>query len=89
MSFTPRVYQQTIISHIVTHKRCAVLAGMGMGKTSSTLAALDYLNIIDDTVCPVLILAPLRVAVNTWPDEVKNGASISASRSSPARRRSA
>lgn len=71
MSFTPRVYQQAIISHIVTHKRCAVLAGMGMGKTSSTLAALDYLNIIDDTVCPVLILAPLRVAVNTWPDEVK------------------
>ena len=51
MSFTPRVYQQAIISHIVMHKRCAVLAGMGMGKTSSTLAALDYLNIIDDTAC--------------------------------------
>ena len=46
-----------------------VWAGMGMGKTSSTLAAL---RILLDCLAggPALIIAPLRVAQSTWPDEV-------------------
>ena len=67
--FVPRPYQEQIISFIMTHPRCMVWAGMGMGKTSATLAALAILK---DCVSggPALIVAPLRVAQSTWPDEV-------------------
>jgi SNF2 family DNA or RNA helicase len=42
---------------------------MGGGKTVTTLTALDNLSLIDD-VYPMLVLAPLRVARSTWPEEV-------------------
>jgi SNF2 family DNA or RNA helicase len=66
-AFTPRAYQTMIRDHILDTPRCAIWAGMGMGKTSSTLAALDALQFVDDA--PVLVLAPLRVARTTWPEE--------------------
>ena len=69
MKFTPRPYQAQIIDHILDHKRAAVWAGLGMGKTVSTLAALRILSAFED-VWPVLVLAPLRVARSSWPDEV-------------------
>jgi len=69
-SFKPRDYQSAIIEHIVMTPRCNVWAGMGTGKTVSTLTALDVLSLTDD-VFPALVLAPLRVATTTWPDEVK------------------
>ena len=68
--FVPRVYQQLIISHIIQHPRCALYVSMGMGKTSSTLAALEFLKSCGEPV-RALVLAPLRVAATTWPDEVK------------------
>ena len=65
-----RPYQHLIIRHILEYPRCAIFAGMGLGKTSSTLMALD--RILDDKKeGPVLIIAPLRVARDTWPHEVK------------------
>ena len=67
--FTPRPYQAKIIDFILTHRRGAVYAGMGMGKTSSTLCALERLKKEDDAF-PALILAPLRVASSTWPQEI-------------------
>jgi SNF2 family DNA or RNA helicase len=42
---------------------------MGVGKTTSTLNALDILQAVDNR--PVLVLAPLRVAKTTWPDEAR------------------
>lgn len=63
-------YQKIIVNHIVQHKRCSVWASMGMGKTISTLSALEAINLIED-VYPVLVLAPLRVANTTWPEEVR------------------
>lgn len=42
---------------------------MGMGKTSAALYAINLLQSVEG-VGPALILAPLRVAVSTWPDEV-------------------
>lgn len=69
--FNPRPYQQKIIDFILSHPRCAVYAGMGMGKTSSTLAALQKLKTLESSAFPVLILAPLRVAAGTWPQEIK------------------
>lgn len=68
--FVPREYQELIIRHIINVKRCAVWAGMGMGKTSATLTALDLLIMAGEVDGPVLVLAPLRVARSTWPDEV-------------------
>lgn len=69
--FVAHPYQDLIISHIIERPRCAVWAGMGLGKTSSTLTALDTLNLVEDDVYPALVLAPLRVAKTTWPDEVE------------------
>ena len=68
-NFVPRPYQNLIINHILSRPRVAIWAGMGMGKTSSTLAALDILIRHCDEG-PALIIAPLRVAQSTWPDEV-------------------
>ncbi|MDD0886415.1 SNF2-related protein, partial [Xylella fastidiosa subsp. multiplex] len=42
---------------------------MGLGKTVATLTALDVLLVVED-IAPILVIAPLRVAATTWPDEV-------------------
>lgn len=65
--FLPRPYQHKIIEHIVDTPRCAVWAGMGLGKTVATLTAIDIINLVEPG--PTLVLAPLRVASSTWPDE--------------------
>jgi SNF2 family DNA or RNA helicase len=67
--FTPREYQRTIIDQVLDTSRCAAWAGMGMGKSVSTLTALDILELTEPG--PTLVLAPLRVASSTWPDEAK------------------
>lgn len=67
--FTPFAYQNLIIDHIHEFQRCAVFAGMGLGKSVSTLTALDDLYAIGAETMPTLIIAPLRVAQSTWPDE--------------------
>jgi SNF2 family DNA or RNA helicase len=69
VKFTPRPYQQQIIDRILVQDRVAIWAGMGLGKTSATLTALDILSLVEPG--PALVLAPLRVARSTWPDEVK------------------
>lgn len=66
--FIPRPYQSMIIGRIISQARCAIYAGMGMGKTSSTLFAIDYLQSVEG-MGAALILAPLRVAASTWPQE--------------------
>ena len=81
--FTPRDYQQAIVRHIVEHDRCNVWAGMGTGKTVSTLTALDALALTADPF-PALVLAPLRVASGTWPAEVKKWAHLKGLRVSSA-----
>lgn len=67
--FIARPYQDAIIEHILDNPRCGVFAGMGMGKTSSTLTALEILEVLEPG--PALVVAPLRVAASTWPDEAK------------------
>lgn len=69
--FTPHGYQHPMVDHLVSHKRCALWVFMGAGKTVVTLTALDLLSLAED-VYPALILAPLRVAKTTWPDEVQS-----------------
>ena len=66
--FTPRPYQQKMINHMIEHPRCALMVGMGMGKTSSCLEFLDMINYIENH--KTLVIAPKRVAQSTWIDEV-------------------
>lgn len=68
-NFTPRPYQNLILSHEIGIKRSNVWAGMGMGKTVATLTALEDLFMSGSETQPALVLAPLRVASSTWPDE--------------------
>jgi SNF2 family DNA or RNA helicase len=67
--YTPRPYQGLIGNHILDTERPAVWAGMGLGKTSATLTSVDELQLLDSR--PALVIAPLRVATTTWPDEAK------------------
>lgn len=69
-TFTPRPYQGLATDHMLSVPRCALWAGMGLGKTVSTLTALEALYLAGESA-PTLILAPLRVARSTWSDEVK------------------
>jgi len=66
-TFKPRAYQHDIISYELSTPRCGVWAGMGLGKTVATLTAIDAVQLVDPR--PALVLAPLRVAQSTWPDE--------------------
>ena len=68
-TFTPRAYQSQIMNWALEHDRCAIWAGMGMGKTVATLTVLDTLSLVESG--PALVLAPLRVAMSTWPDEAR------------------
>ena len=64
-----RPYQRLIVDHILDKERCNAFVPMGLGKTISTLKAIETARLLDDS--PVLVLAPLRVAQSTWPDEVR------------------
>ncbi len=75
MQYKPRDYQQAIVAHIAAHERCNVWAGMGTGKTVSTLTALQGLALVEDPF-PALVLAPLRVASSTWPSELEKWAHL-------------
>lgn len=63
-------YQNRMIDFIYNTPKCAVWAGLGLGKTITTLTAItDLLDSL--TVCKVLIIAPLRVANSVWHTEAK------------------
>lgn len=68
-TFVPHDYQRPAMQWLYDLPRCALWMPMGGGKTVSTLTALDNLSLIDE-VYPALVLAPLRVARSTWPDEI-------------------
>ena len=74
--YTPRPYQELIMEHIQRVDRCAIWAGMGLGKTISTYTALDGLFMAGEDH-PVLVIAPLRVAKTTWPEEARKWSHLS------------
>lgn len=70
IDFIPRKYQELIISYAQCNTRCAVWSSMGTGKSVSTATAVEDLSLIEDPY-PLLIVAPLRVAKTTWPQEYR------------------
>ena len=71
MKYEPHAYQSYAISYIEEHPIAAVLLDMGLGKTSITLTAVFNLLFDSFDVHKVLVIAPLRVARDTWPAEIK------------------
>jgi SNF2 family DNA or RNA helicase len=70
MTYTPHDYQRYASEFIETHPVAAVLLQMGLGKTIITLTAVSNLLFDSFLVRKVLIIAPLRVARDTWPAEI-------------------
>ena len=70
MKFIPHDYQQYAIDFIESHPTAAVLLDMGLGKTVITLTALNDLLFDRFEISRILVIAPLRVARNTWPQEI-------------------
>lgn len=70
MKYSPHSYQQHTAHFIETHPAAAIFLDMGMGKTVSTLTAINTLMFDTFTTHRALIIAPLRVARNTWPEEI-------------------
>lgn len=70
MKFRPYEYQQTAMKWIIEHPRCGLFLDMGLGKTVSTLTAVQQL--IDDCeISKVLVVAPKKVAETTWSTEAE------------------
>ncbi|WP_304683909.1 DEAD/DEAH box helicase [Ileibacterium valens] len=71
MKFVPHDYQKYAIDFVENHCESALLLSMGLGKTVITLTAINNLMFDSYDVRKVLVVAPLRVASNTWPSEIQ------------------
>ncbi len=71
MKYSPHEYQRFAAEYIKSHPVAAVLLDMGLGKTSITLTALNDLLFDSFDIHRVLVIAPLRVARNTWSAEIE------------------
>lgn len=63
-------YQLTSKAHIIDHTHCGLFLDMGLGKTAATLTAINELIYEELEISRVLVIAPKRVAVDVWPDEI-------------------
>ena len=71
MRYDPHDYQKYATEYIESHPACAVLLDMGLGKTSITLTALNNMLFDSFQIHKILVIAPLRVARDTWPAETE------------------
>ena len=71
MKYNPHNYQSYAIEYIKTHPIASIFLDMGLGKTSITLTAINDLLFDSFEVHKVLVIAPLRVARDTWTAEVE------------------
>ena len=70
MIYRPYEYQRTATKWILQHPRCGLFLDMGLGKTVSTLTAIQ--EMIDDCeISRALVVAPKKVAETTWSTEAQ------------------
>ena len=69
MKYEAHDYQKYVEKFILEHPVAAVFLDMGLGKTVITLTAIRELMLERFEVSKVLVIAPLRVARDTWPNE--------------------
>ena len=70
MKYKPHNYQQFATDFILNQSICCLILDMGLGKTVITLTALWQLALDSFDVSRVLVIAPKRVAEDTWPKEL-------------------
>ncbi len=70
MTYVAHDYQRYASDFIETHPASAILLSCGLGKTIITLTAVHDLLFDSFEVRKVLVIAPLRVARDTWPAEI-------------------
>jgi SNF2 family DNA or RNA helicase len=70
MKYQPHSYQEYATSFIENNPVSCLLLDMGLGKTAITLTALSDLLFDSFEAHKVLVIAPLRVARDTWPEEL-------------------
>ena len=66
----PKKYQFEAVKFILAHCNSGIFLDPGMGKTSTTLTAVDLLK-QKGAIQRVLIIAPIRPMYKVWPDEIK------------------
>ena len=71
MQYRPHEYQTYATEFILAHPVAAILLSMGLGKSVITLTALFDLCLDRFEIGKTLIIAPLRVASETWPSEIQ------------------
>ena len=71
MEFKPHKYQKFAIDFIEDHPEAAILLGCGLGKTSIALTAIDEMLHDRFLIRKALVVAPIRVCQNSWPDELR------------------
>jgi len=71
MIYKPHDYQTYATNFILDHPVSAVFLDMGLGKSVITLTAIQSLCLDRFEVSKVLVIAPLRVARDTWPTEIQ------------------
>ncbi|MBS8101365.1 SNF2-related protein [Streptococcus suis] len=76
MKLTLHNYQVVAKDFIISHPNAAVILDMGMGKTATTLSAVNELMFDRFEVTKVLVIAPLRVANTVWSDEIEQWAEL-------------
>lgn len=70
MKYVPHDYQSYATEFILNHPVAAILLQMGLGKSVITLTAMQELFKRGE-IRKVLVIAPLRVARDTWPEEIR------------------
>ena len=71
MQYKPHEYQKYATDFIIAHPVSAILLEMGLGKSVITLTAIKKLMLDSFEVSRTLVIAPLRVASTTWPEEIR------------------
>ena len=70
MQYNPHEYQTYATNFILEHPVAAVLLEMGLGKSVITLTAIYELMLNRFEIQKTLVIAPLRVARDTWSAEI-------------------
>lgn len=69
MKFNPHPYQEHGIDHVLQNPYCGLFLDMGLGKTAVTLTAINRLMFEEFETSKVLVIAPKKVAEDTWARE--------------------
>ena len=70
MELNPHGYQRYAADFVIENPLSALFLDCGLGKTAITLMALHELMLERFEVRKVLVVTPLRVGLNVWPQEI-------------------